>query len=139
MATLQNLNDLYGGGYEIATVLNQKFAKVDDITYLFWQASVDGKGGVRISRLPLKACRYSYHNDILLIRSAKFEDKGDMRAFEQQLLAVSPVNLGPRSGGNEGNHPAELQCQACPLQLFPHPHVTEGGGHPRNGDLQRAG
>ena len=40
MATLQYLNDLYGGGYEIATVLNQKFAKVDDITYLFWQASV---------------------------------------------------------------------------------------------------
>lgn len=95
IATLDTLNDLYGGGYEIATILNQKLAKVDDITYLFWQASVDAKGGVRISRLPLKACRYSYHNDILLIRSAKFEDKENIRAFEQRLFVVSPVYRDP--------------------------------------------
>ena len=43
MVTLVNLKHLYGGGYEIATILNQKFAKVDDITYLFWGASVDAR------------------------------------------------------------------------------------------------
>lgn len=120
MATLQNLNDLYGGGYEIATVLNQKFAKVDDITYLFWQASVDGKGGVRISRLPLKACRYSYHNDILLIRSAKFEDKGDMRAFEQRLFAVSPVYRDPDPGEMKGITPPSFNARfLCNYFLIP--------------------
>lgn len=95
IATLGNLNKLYGGGYEIATILNQKFAKLDDVTYLFWEASVDGKGGVRISRLPLNACRYSYHNDILLIRSAKFEDKPNRLAYEQRLFVVPPIYRKP--------------------------------------------
>jgi len=95
IATLDNLNKLYGGGYEIATILNQKFAKLDDVTYLFWGANVDGKGGVRISRLPLNACRYSYHNDILLIRSAKFEDKPNTRAYEQRLFVVPPIYRDP--------------------------------------------
>jgi hypothetical protein len=95
IATLDNLNLLYGAGYEIVTILNQKFAKLDDVTYLFWGAGVDGKGGVRISRLPLNACRYSYHNDILLIRSAKFEDKPNSRAYEQRLFAVPPIYRDP--------------------------------------------
>jgi hypothetical protein len=90
MATIDNLNDMYGAGYEIATVLNQRFAKVDDITYLFWRADVHGQR-ILVSRLPLSVCRYSYHDDILVIRSAKFDDRGDARAFDQRVFAVSPV------------------------------------------------
>ncbi|MGH8729306.1 MAG: hypothetical protein ACREV9_14400 [Burkholderiales bacterium] len=90
IATLKNLSNFYGGGYEIATLLNGKFAKLDDVTYLFWTAYVDSKE-VRISRLPVRACRYAYHEDMLLIRSARFEDKGESRAIDERLFVISPV------------------------------------------------
>ncbi len=95
IATLENLKDFYGGGYEISTVLNKKFAKVDDITYLFWQTGIDGKGDFGISRIPVRAFRYSYHNDILLIRSVKFQDKGDTGSMGQQFFAVPPIYRNP--------------------------------------------
>jgi hypothetical protein len=90
IATLQNLSDFYGGGYEIATVLNQKFGKLNDVTYLFWRADIDSKG-VRIGRLPVRVCRYAYHKDMLVIRSVKFEDKGEERAIDERVFFVPPV------------------------------------------------
>jgi len=96
IATLENLNDLFGAGYEIATVLNQKFGKLDDITYLFWQTHIDEKG-IRISRLPARACRYAYHKDLLIIRSLKFDDKSSKNsAIEQKNFVIPPIYREPK-------------------------------------------
>jgi hypothetical protein len=121
MATLTNLKAFYGGGYEIATVLDQKFAKLNDVTYLFWRADRDSKG-VRIGRLPVRACRYSYHNDMLVIRSAKFEDKGEERAIEQNLFYVSPVYREPHPGELASITPPSLNARfLCNYFLVPVP------------------
>lgn len=90
-ASLETLRDSYGGGYEIATVLNKKFAKVDDLAYLFWMVNQDIEGGLRIAQRPFRVCRYSYHDDLLLIRSVKLHQSGDSTAFEQRLFWAPPV------------------------------------------------
>jgi hypothetical protein len=89
--TLRNLNDFYGAGYEIATRQDKRYAKVDDMIYLFWRAFVTAKGQIRVDRLPVRACRYAYHKDILVIRSIKLEDKGTSQSAEQRLFYISPV------------------------------------------------
>ena len=53
IATLQSLKKLYGGGYEIATFINDKYRKVDKITYMFWHARIDGDG-IRFAFAPTR-------------------------------------------------------------------------------------
>ena len=61
-----SLNQLFGAGYELATVVDGVFKKIDDITYLFWYARTDGNG-VQI-KFPHRSLKISYLNDILVIR-----------------------------------------------------------------------
>jgi hypothetical protein len=61
-----NLDKLFGAGYELATMLDGAFKKVDDITYLFWYGWTDGDR-VQI-RFPHRSLKISYLNDILVIR-----------------------------------------------------------------------
>ena len=60
------LDKLFGAGYELATWIDGAFKKVDNITYLFWQAWTDGKRAQ--IRFPHRSLKISYLKDILVIR-----------------------------------------------------------------------
>jgi hypothetical protein len=83
IATRKSLIDGYGGGYEVATIIDGKCGKIGDITYLFWRLGAPA---------PYKAIRYAYEKDILLMRS---QSTGPSKEFvdisEHRLHVVSPV------------------------------------------------
>lgn len=43
MRTHESLYNYFGGGYEVATLGHRGFAKLDDLTYMFWDAEVNGE------------------------------------------------------------------------------------------------
>jgi hypothetical protein len=91
IATRKSLADFYGGGYEIATCMDDKYRKVDDITYLFWHARIE-HNEVLFASAPYKAFRYAYDNDLLVIRSVIFEDRQDLPVVtDQKLFCAEPV------------------------------------------------
>jgi hypothetical protein len=92
LATLASLQNSYGGGYEIAVSVEGRFRKLDDVTYLFWQATTDGPE-VRVSRLPRQAFRYVYRDDLLVIRSVAFNDPGSVASAGdcQRIARMSEV------------------------------------------------
>lgn len=111
ITSYSNLYEWYGGGYEVATFFDKKFQKIDDITYLFWQAKVSRE---RIDlTLPSKAFKYSYLKDILIVRSVTL-DHGNERNItvsddsihiigpayrhlkEQELKLLNPPDLNSK-------------------------------------------
>ncbi len=56
IATGKSLSEFYGGGYEVAIYIKDRYQKVDSITYMFWRTSREGDG-VRF------ACRLTAHSD----------------------------------------------------------------------------
>jgi hypothetical protein len=91
IATRKSLAKFYGGGYEIATAIDDKYQKVGDITYMFWRAGIEGNG-VRIAYAPYKTFRYAYENDVLVIRSVSFDDSREAPAVtDEEIFLVEPV------------------------------------------------
>jgi hypothetical protein len=92
MMTNNSLLNFFGGGYEIATLVNGKFQKVGDITYVFWQVQ---KIGDTIQVLfPIAVFKYEYLNDILLIRSAHFKEDPNNKSqlsVDDSLYLVQPL------------------------------------------------
>ncbi len=62
----QSLLSFFGGGYEIATFLEDKFSKIEDYSYLYWLFREDLNGKIDLFS---KAYKTAYSNDILLIYS----------------------------------------------------------------------
>jgi hypothetical protein len=92
------LDELFGAGYELATVIDGVFKKVDDITYLFWKAWTNGDH-VRI-KVPHRALKISYLNDILVIRVDSITSLPDGTGFsvdKTSCFFVSPIyrNVDP--------------------------------------------
>jgi hypothetical protein len=71
IATHHTLLHYFGGGYEIASLVEGTFAKIDDVTYLFWYGQID-ESGCRFNIH--QVCKYSYQGDLLLIRAATFSE-----------------------------------------------------------------
>ena len=63
------LVERFGAGYEIASIVNGRFAKIGDITYVFWQVDATSNR-VQISH-PYQVFRYAYNNGVLAIRTAR--------------------------------------------------------------------
>lgn len=86
-----SLYEYFGAGYEIAGLVEGKFKKIDDITYLFWRAQTDGQR-VRIP-FPHRSFKVSYLGDILVIRvdTIKPVAGGAEMSFETSCNFVSPV------------------------------------------------
>ncbi len=71
LASRHSLLNFYGGGYEIVSLLEGKFQKLSDVTYLFWHCIKIGENlGVNLYQVS----KYHYENDILLIRTATPSD-----------------------------------------------------------------
>ncbi|MDO8730789.1 MAG: hypothetical protein Q7J69_06380 [Candidatus Omnitrophota bacterium] len=90
LATPASLKKFYGGGYEIAVSESGKFKKLDDVTYAFWWIKAVGPK-LRGNLLPSKVFRYSYKDDLLIIRSVAFDGSAPRAAAREQLFRVPPV------------------------------------------------
>lgn len=82
------LLDYFGGGYEVITRINGKLKKVDEFTYVFWNAQRDEQGEVRL-QLPYKILKYEYLDNYLIIRSATTVNG---KAEDETLNLISPVH-----------------------------------------------
>lgn len=90
VVTLESLKDLYGGGYEIAASVAEKFEKLGDITYIFWATRTDGET-LRINHTPMRVFRYAYSDDLLVIRAVSFQGGGPRTTVRQDVFPVPPV------------------------------------------------
>lgn len=63
---VHNLYHYYGGGYEIATYINSRITKIDEIAYWYFIAEPEDQH-VNLKLAPSKAFKYSYKNNILHI------------------------------------------------------------------------
>jgi hypothetical protein len=86
------LDKLFGAGYEIVTLVDGAFKKVEDITYLFWYVWTDGNR-VQIN-FPHRSLKISYLNDILIIRVDSFKSLPEGVGFsteKTECFFVEPI------------------------------------------------
>lgn len=82
----QNILHYYGGGYELVGYLNNRFEKLDDVTYAFWDADYKGEN----KRLGLRRLiKVTYQNDLLLLQVASLENN---EPTSVGLYVVPPVH-----------------------------------------------
>lgn len=90
LSTFSTLQKFFGGGYEIAALINGKFQKLDGVVYSFWTAKTTKKE-VRISQLPLHSMSFGYTNDILVIRSVSFNENNKQLSTNESGFAILPM------------------------------------------------
>jgi hypothetical protein len=85
-----SLYNFYGGGYEVATLRNKRFTKLDDITYMFWHVEVNGK---EVNIELRRAFKYKYYNDMLAIRtlSVKNSATGSVLLVDSANYLIEPI------------------------------------------------
>jgi len=92
--TGSNLSSFYGGGFEIVSINNGKFEKFGNITYLFWGVELLSPNELNLWVHPL-AIKFSYNNDILLIRRTEFvrqELKDLSTSKHDAVFIVDPIH-----------------------------------------------
>jgi|RhiMethySRZTD1v2_1073278.scaffolds.fasta_scaffold01336_19 hypothetical protein len=90
IVTRESLLHFFGGGYEVASLIKGQFKKLDNITYLFWHGEISANGiGVNLHQV----CKYSYANDLLLIRAATLSafSKESRLTIKQSIDVVPPI------------------------------------------------
>ncbi|HUV88104.1 MAG TPA: hypothetical protein VMY80_00495 [Anaerolineae bacterium] len=92
--TGESLTRYYGGGYEIASLMGDKFGKRGDVTYIFWRARADD-GNPRLYKQPSRLFRYAYEGDLLVIRAFAFEGSPPAPTARDDLHYVTPVYRDP--------------------------------------------
>lgn len=74
LATATSLMNFYGGGYEVATMMEDGFAKMNDLTFVFWRVVCNAQGVTFYPPiLYLKVC---YELNRLILRSRRPEPDG---------------------------------------------------------------
>ena len=89
------LQNLFGAGYEILHPL----AKFCDLTYLFWKAEGEAQERWKLLPFPFLASNYSYHGDILVIRSVRVSSNihaGSCKIDSDELHVISPIHRSVR-------------------------------------------
>jgi hypothetical protein len=86
-----SLLQFYGAGYEIASLVDGRLAKIGDMTYLFWHVDATGNS-VHLS-YPYHVCRYAYRNGVLAIRSARlrFDNSNGILTSDEGVYLVEPA------------------------------------------------
>lgn len=89
--TLQNL---FGAGYEILHPLGRDLTKLCYLTYLFWSVEEEAQGVWKLQPFPFLASKYTYHGDILIIRSVRLSSNivvNSCKIDSDELHAISPI------------------------------------------------
>ena len=112
--SLLSLKKLFGAGYEVVHPLRDNLSKFKDLTYVFWRAEEESKGKWRMLPFPFLASNYSYHQDMLIIRSVRMSSNTNAnsckldsdeshivtpihRAFNpEELIGYSPRSLNSK-------------------------------------------
>jgi hypothetical protein len=81
----------YGGGYEIASIVNGRFAKIGDITYVFWEVDATSDR-IQVSH-PYQVFRYAYNNSVLAIRTARISHSSgkELRVTDEGVHLVESI------------------------------------------------
>lgn len=85
------LQELFGAGYEILHPIGVRLVKFDDLTYYFWLAEEVGFERWRLA-FPALVMKYSYHGDILIIRSVRLSTNGQSESFEIESDEIHVIN-----------------------------------------------
>ena len=91
LSSENNLLQYFGGGYEIATFIGDKFAKVGDIAFVFWMANVT-HGEVALSGL-WPVLKQDYADDFLLLHVLRMRPGNvntDPPLIEEDRHVVAP-------------------------------------------------
>jgi hypothetical protein len=94
VSTAQSLRQYYGAGYELTTFNSGRFRKLGDVTYIFWYVEADDEG-FNVTP-PREIFKYVYYDDILVIRTAHFNDPEHLSnlSFKDQVWMVPPIYRG---------------------------------------------
>lgn len=88
--TASTIQNMFGGGYEIALFADGKIGKLPATTYIFWEANV-GAEGVQFSS-PQLVVKQRYSGDFLLICSARIEARdGRLQMVDEQRHIIRPM------------------------------------------------
>jgi hypothetical protein len=88
----ESLDNLFGGGYEIATQSYDEFVKLTDVLYAFWRGTLDPEQtSVTLKSFPFLLLRYEYYGDLLVIRALTLNEKNGIADAREALFAVPPV------------------------------------------------
>lgn len=83
----------FGGGYEIASVVAGKIKKVNDVTFVFWDAQNTNKG-INLS-FPTKIMKFDYYRNDLIIRTVDFDfDKLTKNSAHVEDSGVNNIGRG---------------------------------------------
>ncbi len=112
--TGSTLHELFGAGYEILHPLGSGLVKFTDLTYYFWDVEERLPGNWHLST-PFLAMKYSYHKDILVIRSARLSQVANKEnAFKvesDELHMIMPIYRIVTNDELVGYSPASLNSQ----------------------------
>ena len=116
------LQNLFGAGYEILHPLGSDLVKFCDLTYLFWRAEEEAQGIWRILPFPFLASKYTYHGDILVIRSVRVSSNigtVSCKIDSDELHVIKPLYRSVRDEELVGYTPASLNSkQMCNVFLW---------------------
>jgi hypothetical protein len=88
----ESLDNLFGGGYEIATQSYNKFVKLSDVLFAFWRATLDaGHKSVVLKAFPFFLLRYEYYEDLLIIRALALNENNGIANVHEKRFSVPPV------------------------------------------------
>jgi hypothetical protein len=85
--------DIYGAGYEILHPMGSGLEKFKNLTYLFWMAKEEEHGKWNILAFPFLAVSYSYHGDILVIRSVRLESRKSNKSINSCVISSDELHF----------------------------------------------
>ncbi len=94
--SLHNLNNLFGGGYEMSVLRNNKFIKLNNIMYLIWLFNYD-KEKYSLAWYPI-LIKQEYFSDLLIFRRLTLEtiqEFKEYRVIDDYNCPVYPINKIP--------------------------------------------
>ena len=82
------ISNYFGGGFEVAIINKGKITKLDDITYVFWNAKEETNGEISMG-LPIKILKYKYFEKFLVIRSCNLIGN---EITNQNIHIINPID-----------------------------------------------
>jgi len=87
----ENINERWGGGFELLSVRLGKLKKFDKIIHLVWNLVKDGDGRYMLLLLP-KVIKFEYWNDLLIIRNFQIGNGFELnRELDRSVHVVTPI------------------------------------------------
>jgi hypothetical protein len=126
--TGRNLLERWGGGFEVATIIDARFQKLTGVLHTFWEFSKSRSGQLEIKLMPVFQ-KLDYWNDVLVIRTLELErDQKSPRVKRDNVHRVFPLLKGPEKYDMSAfripdfSH-TTLCCYICSIGIEPDPGV----------------